>query len=77
MSKASDKPVAAAPTPAAGFAAAEDEAGRDGGAGAPMSDKQAAQLRALCQERGEDFDPGLTAAQADERIEAMKAAREG
>jgi hypothetical protein len=39
---------------------------------APMDEKQAAELRKLCEKQGEPFDGNLTAAQAAERIEALK-----
>lgn len=62
-----ETPKAAAPTPAAGFAAADD-AGTD----ARMSEAQAAELRQLAEEKGEAFDGNLTRQQAADRIEALK-----
>ena len=40
--------------------------------GDPMTDKQAAVLRALCDKKGEEFDTALTRRQAAERIEALR-----
>lgn len=37
-----------------------------------MTEKTAAELRALCDEQGEEFDTGLTEAQAQQRIAALK-----
>lgn len=39
----------------------------------PMTGPQASYLRTLSQEAGEEFDEGLTKAQASERIEALQA----
>lgn len=39
---------------------------------APMTEKQAAELRHLCEDMGKPFDGNLTAGQADERIAALK-----
>jgi hypothetical protein len=38
----------------------------------PMTGPQASYLQTLCQEAGEEFDPGLTKAQASERIEQLQ-----
>lgn len=38
----------------------------------PMTGAQASYLETLCQEAGEAFDPGLTKAQASERIDALQ-----
>ncbi len=38
----------------------------------PMTGAQASYLQTLCQEGGEEFDPGLTKAQASERIDALQ-----
>jgi hypothetical protein len=38
----------------------------------PMTGPQASYLQTLCQEAGEEFDPGLTKAQASERIDALQ-----
>ena len=38
----------------------------------PMTGAQASYLETLCEEAGEEFDPGLTKAQASERIDAMQ-----
>jgi hypothetical protein len=38
----------------------------------PMTGAQASYLETLCEEAGEAFDPGLTKAQASERIEALQ-----
>lgn len=38
-----------------------------------MTPKQAAMLRTLCEDLGEEMDEGLTRAQADERIAALNA----
>ena len=38
----------------------------------PMTGAQASYLQTLCQEAGEEFDPGLTKAQASERIDALQ-----
>ena len=38
----------------------------------PMTGPQASYLRTLCQEAGERFDPGLTKAQASERIDELQ-----
>ncbi|WP_099826838.1 DUF3072 domain-containing protein [Oceaniglobus indicus] len=38
----------------------------------PMTEKQAAELRALCEETGEPFDGNLTSAQAQDRIDYLK-----
>ncbi|HET7410216.1 MAG TPA: DUF3072 domain-containing protein [Paracoccaceae bacterium] len=37
-----------------------------------MTGAQASYLETLCQEAGEAFDPGLTKAQASERIDALQ-----
>ena len=39
----------------------------------PMTGAQASYLRTLCEETGEEFDPGLTKAEASQRIDALKA----
>ncbi len=39
----------------------------------PMTGAQASYLKTLAQEAGEDFDAGLTKAQASERIDALQA----
>jgi uncharacterized damage-inducible protein DinB len=39
----------------------------------PMTGPQASYLKTLAQEAGEDFDAGLTKAQASERIDALQA----
>lgn len=39
----------------------------------PMTGAQASYLKTLCEETGEDFDGGLTKAQASERIDALRA----
>lgn len=39
----------------------------------PMTGAQASYLKTLCQEAGEEFDPGLTKAEASERIDALQA----
>ena len=39
----------------------------------PMTEAQAAYLRALCADTGADFDPGLSRDAAAERIEQLKA----
>ena len=39
----------------------------------PMTGPQASYLQTLCQEAGEEFDPGLTKAQASERIDELQA----
>lgn len=39
----------------------------------PMTGAQASYLKTLCEETGEDFDPGLTKAAASERIDALRA----
>jgi len=38
----------------------------------PMTGPQASYLRTLCQEAGEEFDEGLTKAQASARIEELQ-----
>ena len=38
----------------------------------PMTGAQASYLQTLCQEAGEEFDSGLTKAQASERIDALQ-----
>jgi len=38
----------------------------------PMTGAQASYLQTLCEEVGEEFDDGLTKAQASERIDALK-----
>ena len=38
----------------------------------PMTGAQASYLRTLCQEAGEDFDEGLTKAQASRRIDELQ-----
>ena len=38
----------------------------------PMTGAQASYLKTLCEEAGEEFDPGLTKAQASERIDALQ-----
>ncbi len=38
----------------------------------PMTGAQASYLETLCEEAGEEFDPGLTKAAASERIEALQ-----
>jgi len=40
--------------------------------GEPMTGPQASYLRTLCQEAGEDFDEGLTKAQASHRIDELQ-----
>ncbi len=61
-------PMAAATSPMAGVVSGDPQ-----GADEPMTDKQSAELRQLCDAKGEPFDGNLTAAQASERIEALKA----
>ena len=39
----------------------------------PMTGPQASYLQTLCQEAGEEFDPGLTKAQASARIDELQA----
>ncbi len=39
----------------------------------PMTGAQASYLRTLCEETDEQFDPGLTKAEASERIDALQA----
>ena len=39
----------------------------------PMTGPQASYLKTLCQEAGEQFDPGMTKAQASERIDELQA----
>ncbi len=39
----------------------------------PMTGPQASFLKTLCQEAGEEFDPGMTKAQASERIDELQA----
>lgn len=39
----------------------------------PMTGAQASYLRTLCEETGEEFDQGLTKAEASERIDALRA----
>lgn len=46
--------------------------GRREDADDPMTDAQAAELRDLCDKRGEPFDTSLTREQAEARIEALK-----
>jgi len=41
----------------------------------PMTDVQASYLKTLCEETGEEFDEGLTKAEASERIEALQGQR--
>ncbi|WP_299565782.1 DUF3072 domain-containing protein [uncultured Sulfitobacter sp.] len=38
----------------------------------PMTGAQASYLKTLCEETGEEFDDGLTKADASERIETLK-----
>jgi uncharacterized damage-inducible protein DinB len=38
----------------------------------PMTGAQASYLHTLCQEAGEEFDPGLTKAEASRRIDALQ-----
>jgi hypothetical protein len=38
-----------------------------------MTGPQASYLQTLCQEAGEEFDPGLTKAEASQRIDALQA----
>ena len=38
----------------------------------PMTGPQASYLQTLCQEAGEEFDPGLTKAEASKRIEELQ-----
>ena len=38
----------------------------------PMTGAQASYLQTLCQEAGEEFDPGLTKAEASKRIDALQ-----
>lgn len=38
----------------------------------PMTGAQASYLKTLCEEAGEAFDPGLTKAEASERIDALQ-----
>ncbi|WP_299655985.1 hypothetical protein [uncultured Tateyamaria sp.] len=40
---------------------------------AEMTEKTAAELRALCEAKGEPFDTALSETQAQQRIEALKA----
>ncbi|WP_102109915.1 DUF3072 domain-containing protein [Oceaniglobus roseus] len=49
-------------------AVAAPETGED----EPMTEKQAAELRQLCEEKGEEYDASLTKTQAEERIAALK-----
>ena len=39
----------------------------------PMTGAQASYLRTLCEETGEEFDPGLSKAAASKRIDELKA----
>ena len=43
----------------------------------PMTEGQAAYLRALCADTGAEFDPGLSQAAAAERIDQLKAVDPG
>ena len=38
----------------------------------PMTGAQASYLKTLCEEAGEEFDPGLTKAEASKRIDALQ-----
>ncbi|QUJ76674.1 DUF3072 domain-containing protein [Sulfitobacter albidus] len=38
----------------------------------PMTGAQASYLKTLCEQKGEEYQDGLTKAQASERIEALK-----
>ncbi len=38
----------------------------------PMTGAQASYLKTLCEQAGEEFDPGLTKADASRRIDALK-----
>ncbi|WP_102109916.1 DUF3072 domain-containing protein [Oceaniglobus roseus] len=38
----------------------------------PMTGAQASYLKTLCEEAGEDFDPGLSKAEASRRIDALQ-----
>ena len=57
---------AAAPTPVAGFATADNTDAE------PMTPEQRAVLRKLADDKGEPFDGNLTQSQAADRIEALK-----
>lgn len=46
--------------------------GRREDAGEPMTEEQAAELRQICDDKGEAFDRSLTREQADARIAALK-----
>ena len=41
--------------------------------GEPMTGAQASYLKTLCEEAGESFEPGLSKAEASERIDALQA----
>lgn len=61
-----EDPMAAAATPAAGFATVSGKADE------PMTEQQAVELRALAEKAGEPFDGNLTRGQAHKRIEYLK-----
>ncbi|WP_191090173.1 DUF3072 domain-containing protein [Histidinibacterium aquaticum] len=54
----------------------EPEAETEEGPDAPMTEDQARELRALCEELGEEFDTSLTERQANARIDALKERKE-
>ncbi|MDW4498730.1 hypothetical protein R5H30_12110 [Sulfitobacter sp. D35] len=64
MGKSKENPVIAATTGAA--------IDLDQNTDQEMTDKTAAKLRALCEEKGETFDTALTEEQAQARIEALE-----
>jgi uncharacterized damage-inducible protein DinB len=66
----SQDPVTSPKTDAPGNAAKPTEEWTTGDE--PMTGAQASYLQTLCQEAGEAFDPGLTKAQASERIDALQ-----
>jgi uncharacterized damage-inducible protein DinB len=55
----------------------ETEARIAGDPDAPMTERQAVELQQLCAETGEEFDTSLSQAQAEERIAALRSARDG
>ncbi len=59
-------PLAAGATPLTGIAAVDEHGGE------PMTSAQADELRALCEEHGEEFDQTLSRDAAAARIEALK-----
>lgn len=59
-------------TSAAEFPVAGAVVNPDSGADEPMTAKQAARLRTLCEKHDEAFDANLTREQADARIDALE-----